>query len=230
MSEGRSPGTSDSPSRERRACGFNWNGNRVHTRRRRMHDTAGPTLPGIAPFGVVVWLTGLSGAGKTTLAHALAERLRRSGHPVVILDGDELRKGLCRDLGFSTSDRRENVRRVGEIGRRIAASGVHVIVALISPFRDDRDRVRQTLPEGCFIEVHVNRPLTECERRDEKGLYRRARSGALPEFTGVSSPYEPPLSPELELRTDQLSVESCIERLIDNISPKARRASQPQSP
>lgn len=163
--------------------------------------------------GVVVWLTGLSGAGKTTLARALESELRGAAQPVCVLDGDCLRRGLCSDLGFSLEDRQENIRRVGEVARLFVEAGFICIVALISPFRQDRDRARAAAPAGRFLEVYVNSPLQVCERRDPKGLYARARAGALKEFTGISSPYEPPLTPEIELLTDQSNVVQCVARL-----------------
>ncbi len=160
--------------------------------------------------GCVVWLTGLSGAGKTTIARALELELRRSGRAVCVLDGDCLRRGLCSDLGFSPEDRQENIRRVGEVARLFANAGLICIVALISPYRCDRDRARAAAPAGRFLEVYVNSPLEVCEWRDPKGLYARARTGELKDFTGISAPYEPPLAAELELRTDQLAVAECV--------------------
>lgn len=166
------------------------------------------------PTGCVVWLTGLSGAGKTTLARALEAELHRTHQPVCVLDGDCLRRGLCADLGFSPTDRQENIRRVGEVARLFADKGLICIVALISPYRQDRARARAAAPPGRFVEVFVNSPLAVCEQRDPKGLYARARAGELPDFTGISAPYEPPLTAELELRTDQLAVRECVARLL----------------
>lgn len=163
--------------------------------------------------GGVVWLTGLSGAGKTTIARALELELRQSGRAVCVLDGDCLRRGLCADLGFSPDDRRENIRRVGEVARLFADAGLVCIVALISPYQCDRARARAAAPAGRFIEVFVNAPVEICERRDPKGLYARARAGKLKDFTGVSAPYEPPLTPEVELRTDQSDVSECVTRV-----------------
>lgn len=165
--------------------------------------------------GAVIWLTGLSGAGKSTLSVALEEALLGTGVLTVRLDGDELRKGLCRGLGFSESDRHENVRRAAEAALLVAKSGAVVIVALISPFRADRDQAAaRCRAEGiAFAEVYVNAPLAECERRDPKQLYARARAGEIPLFTGISSPYEPPLSPALELRTDRQQIDECVRML-----------------
>lgn len=174
-----------------------------------------PAAKSSAPTpGCVVWLTGLSGAGKTTLAQALETELRKTGQPVCVLDGDCLRRGLCADLGFSPADRQENIRRVGEVARLFADAGLICIVALISPYRQDRVRARAAALPGRFVEVFVNSPLAVCEQRDPKGLYARARAGELRDFTGISAPYEPPLTAEVELRTDQLAVGECIARLL----------------
>jgi adenylyl-sulfate kinase len=164
--------------------------------------------------GLVLWLTGLSGAGKTTIACELERRLFNAGHQAYMLDGDLLRRGLCRDLGYTAQDRHENIRRVGEVAALFADAGFIVITAFISPFRADRDRNRRLLPEGRFIEVFVNAPLEVCERRDPKGLYARARANLLADFTGISSPYEAPEHPEIELRTDILSVEESAAKVL----------------
>ncbi|MDA8455063.1 adenylyl-sulfate kinase [Acidovorax sp. GBBC 3334] len=160
-----------------------------------------------------VWLTGLSGAGKTTLAHALEASLHRDGLRACVLDGDRLRAGLSSDLGFSDADRAESTRRAAHVARLFVDAGVIAIVALISPFRAERAAARALFAPGDFIEVYVNVPLAVAERRDPKGLYRRARSGALPRFTGIDSPYEPPAHPALELRTDEWDVAGCVDRL-----------------
>ena len=164
--------------------------------------------------GRIVWLTGLSGAGKSTLAMALERRLFDAGRNVYVLDGDIVRGGLCSDLGFSPNDRVENIRRIGEVARIMADAGLLVIVAFISPFRADRDRVRAGMPVGRFTEVHVSTPLEFCEQRDTKGLYAKARAGELSDFTGISSPYEAPESPEVRLPTEQLSVDECVDRIM----------------
>jgi len=160
--------------------------------------------------GCVLWLTGLSGAGKTTIATELERQLFNAGRHTFLLDGDILRRGLCSDLGFGPEARRENIRRAGEVAALFAEAGCLAIAAFISPYREDRDRVRRTLPPGKFIEVFVNAPLDVCEQRDVKGLYARARAGVLKEFTGVSSPYEAPVHPEVEIHTDQLSVQGSV--------------------
>jgi adenylylsulfate kinase len=147
--------------------------------------------------GALVWLTGLSGSGKSTIARRLEQRLFARGVLSYVLDGDNLRHGLNGDLGFSEKDRQENIRRTGEVAKLMVDAGLLVATAFISPFRRDRDRVRALLPEGHFFEVHVATPPEVCERRDPKGLWKRARAGEIREFTGLDSPYEPPLRPEL---------------------------------
>jgi adenylyl-sulfate kinase len=167
--------------------------------------------------GLVVWLTGLSASGKSTLANAIAAVLRAEGQTVVLLDGDVLRAGLCRDLGFSESDRIENVRRAGAVAALMADSGVICVAALISPFAASRDAVRKQVPAGRFLEVFVDAPLEVCERRDPKGLYARARRGEGLSFTGVSSPYESPVSPECVVRTGEISVQEATDRILARI-------------
>lgn len=179
--------------------------------------------------GCVVWLTGLSGSGKTTVARALEQLLQNEGRPVCVLDGDCLRRGLCSDLGFSPEDRQENIRRVGEVARLFADAGLICIVALISPYRRERERARAAAPTGRFLEVYINAPLEVCERRDPKGLYARARAGELKDFTGISAPYEPPTQPEIELRTDLLNVTGCVTRLLEKLE-SLLAASEPSNP
>ena len=169
-------------------------------------------------LGQVIWLTGLSGSGKSTIAMALERKLFDAGRQVFVLDGDIIRTGLCQDLGFSSKDRTENIRRIGEVARIMANSGLCVIVSFISPFRVDRDRVRDAMLEGCFIEVFVNAPLEVCEKRDTKGLYARAIRGEIADFTGISSPYEPPVSPEVELNTDRLSETEAVDLILSFLS------------
>lgn len=164
--------------------------------------------------GAVLWLTGLSGSGKTTLAQALESVLFARGCQVCILDGDNVRHGLNRDLGFSPEDRTENIRRIGEVAKLLAEFGSIAITAFISPYRADRDAVRALMADGEFIEVYTECDLAECENRDPKGLYKKARAGQIPEFTGVSAPYEAPASPELVVRTDQGTVEECVDQLV----------------
>lgn len=164
--------------------------------------------------GLVIWLTGLSGAGKTTVATELERQLFAEGKHTYLLDGDILRHGLCSDLDFSAESRRENIRRAGQVAALFADAGVIVIAAFISPFRADRDRVRHCLPPGRFIEVFVNAPLSVCEQRDVKGLYAKARAGQLKEFTGVSAPYEPPAKPEIELHTDESTPQQAVASIL----------------
>lgn len=161
-----------------------------------------------------LWFTGLSGAGKTTLSTMLHQRLQQQGYRTALIDGDDLRQGLCSDLGFSAEDRRENIRRAGEVAALMLDAGLIVLVGLISPFRADRDKLRQRFAPGQFIEVFVDTPLSECERRDTKGLYARARKGELTQFTGISSPYEPPLAAEVHIRTLEGEMENQIETLL----------------
>ncbi len=162
--------------------------------------------------GVVLWFTGLSGAGKSTLAEALIPRLRAHGRKVELLDGDVVRTHLCKGLGFSREDRDTNIARIAFVAHLLARNGVVVVVAAISPFRGARDEARRTI--GDFIEIHVAPPLDECIRRDVKGLYAKALSGEIAQFTGISDPYEEPISPELRLDTSTLSVDEGTERIL----------------
>jgi adenylylsulfate kinase len=165
--------------------------------------------------GIILWMTGLSGAGKTTLAIHLERALFNQNKYVYVLDGDIVRTGLNSDLGFSANDRFENIRRIGEVARLFADAGIIVIVAFISPFKKDRDRVRTAIAQGKFIEIFVDSPLNICEKRDVKGLYEKARTGFIENFTGISSPYESPLSPEIHLKTDEKSVKECTDKILD---------------
>lgn len=161
----------------------------------------------------VVWFTGISGAGKSTIASVVEERLRARGVPVHNLDGDALRHGLNRDLGFSDVDRAENIRRVGELARLFNHAGMTVLVAVISPFRDGRDAARGLIAPGRFVEVHVDTPLEVAELRDVKGLYKRARAGQLRNFTGIDSPYEDPAHPEVHIDTSFVSPEDAADEV-----------------
>jgi adenylylsulfate kinase len=162
---------------------------------------------------LTVWLTGLSGAGKSSIAGALERRLLEAGRPCYLLDGDILRAGINRDLGFGPEDRRENIRRSAEIARLINEAGIVAIAAFISPYRADRAMAREIVGPARFVEVYVDAPLAVCEARDPKGLYRRARRGEVRDFTGVSAPYEAPTAPDLALATDRRSLEQCVEEL-----------------
>ena len=167
--------------------------------------------------GCVIWLTGLSASGKSTVATELERELFSQGKHAYVLDGDNLRHGLCSDLGFSPEDRKENIRRIGEVAKLFADAGTICITAFISPYRSDRELARRIAPPGKFVEIYVNAPLAVCEKRDPKGLYAKARTGEIKEFTGVSAPYEPPLKPELELRTDQMSVTDCVNAILKRL-------------
>jgi adenylylsulfate kinase len=158
--------------------------------------------------GVTVWFTGLSGAGKTTITRAVEQKMRSQGYQVEILDGDIIRENLTKGLGFSKEDRDENIRRIGFVAHLLTRNNVIVLVSAISPYRDIREEVRQKI--GNFVEVYVNAPLAVCEDRDVKGLYRKARSGEIKNFTGVSDPYEPPLQAEVECHTDQETLEESV--------------------
>jgi adenylylsulfate kinase len=162
---------------------------------------------------VVLWFTGLSGAGKSTIAHAVEELLHQKGYHTFVLDGDNVRHGLCGDLGFSDTDRIENIRRVGELSKLFVEAGVIVLTAFISPFRADRAKARQLLQQD-FVEIYCNCPLEVCEQRDVKGLYRKARTGEIKHFTGISSPYEEPENPELSIDTSGKTVEACAEEVL----------------
>ncbi len=167
--------------------------------------------------GAVIWLTGLSGSGKSTIGYALERRLNGGRHLTYVLDGDNVRHGLCSDLGFSPQDRTENIRRIGEVAALFADAGLIIITSFISPYRSDRDLARQRVPAGKFIEVFLDVPVEVCERRDPKGLYKKARAGEILEFTGVSAPYERPSAPELSLDTESLDVDACVETIVRHL-------------
>ena len=169
---------------------------------------------------VMLWFTGLSGAGKSTLAHALEERLYQMKCSTYVYDGDNVRHGLCNDLGFSDDDRTENIRRIGEMAKLTVDAGLITVAAFISPIKKDRDRVRGLFAAGDFIEVYCQCSLETCEQRDVKGLYQRAREGEIANFTGISSAYDEPLSAELIINTDRLSVERSVEQVISLLKSK----------
>jgi bifunctional enzyme CysN/CysC len=177
--------------------------------------------------GCVIWLTGLSGAGKSTIATELERELFDQGRHAYVLDGDNVRHGLASDLGFSPKDRTENIRRIGEVAKLFADAGVICITAFISPYRADRELVRKIMAEGRFIEVFVNAPIEVCEERDPKGLYAKARLKQIKEFTGVSAPYELPMAPEIELRTDLLSVGDSVVRISEYLAARIGTAAPP---
>jgi bifunctional enzyme CysN/CysC len=183
-----------------------WSQGKVTSRQRELRN---------GHIGCIIWLTGLSGAGKSTIAADLERELFNMGRHVYILDGDNIRHGLGSDLGFAHKDRTENIRRVGEVAKLFADAGVICITAFISPYQADRDLVRRIMPGDRFIEVYVNAPLAVCEQRDPKGLYAKARAHEIKEFTGISAPYEPPAKPEIELRTDQLTVPESVAKIME---------------
>jgi adenylylsulfate kinase len=163
---------------------------------------------------ILLWFTGLSGAGKSTLAHAVEERLYQLSYHTFVLDGDNVRHGLCGDLGFSDQAREENIRRVSEVAKLFVEAGVIVLTAFISPFRTDRQKARDLVGND-FVEIYCNCPLQVCEQRDVKGLYRRARAGEIKEFTGISSPYEEPDNPEIVVNTGELSIDECATQILE---------------
>lgn len=164
--------------------------------------------------GAILWFTGLSGAGKSTLAHAVEDRLHSMGCRTFVLDGDNVRHGLCSDLGFSDHDRTENIRRIGEVSKLFLEAGVIVLTAFISPFRRDRELVRNLTPHGDFFEIFCDSSLDVCEQRDVKGLYKKARAGEIAHFTGISSPYEAPEDPELTVATGDVALDECVDNVI----------------
>jgi adenylylsulfate kinase len=165
----------------------------------------------------VLWFTGLSGSGKSTLAGMVEEALYQAGYHTYLLDGDNIRHGLNSNVDFSLEGRKENIRRIGEVSKLFADAGVIVLTAFISPLREDRDNVRKLLPLGEFVEIFVNCPVEICEARDVKGLYKKARSGEIKDFTGISSPFEPPLSPEIIINSDQISPEESTRIILEKV-------------
>jgi adenylylsulfate kinase len=170
--------------------------------------------------GCCVWLTGLSGSGKSTIAVALEKALCDRGVRTFILDGDNIRHGLNKNLGFSPADRTENIRRIGEVAKLFTDAGTVALTAFISPYRADRDQVRAVMQDGDFVEVLVDCPLEVCEQRDVKGLYQKARAGQIPEFTGISAPYEAPLKPELTVKTGSQTVEQSAQQILGYLESK----------
>ena len=170
--------------------------------------------------GIVIWYTGLSGSGKSTLALAVEEKLFENGNICYVLDGDNIRHGLNKNLGFSPEDRTENIRRIGEVSKLFADAGVIAMTAFISPYRDDRDKARELVPDGKFIEVYVKVPLDVAESRDPKGLYKKARAGEIKEFTGIDAPYEEPLNAELVIDTSEHSLEESTDIVVNYLKEK----------
>lgn len=170
--------------------------------------------------GAVVWFTGLSASGKSTIAHHLEKLLHDRGCSTYVFDGDNVRHGLCADLGFSEDDRAENIRRIGEMTRLFVDAGIIAITAFISPFRDDRRRIRALFSKEQFVEVFVDCPIETCEKRDKKGIYAKAKAGQIKNFTGISSPYEPPFDPDLILRSDQIAAIDAAKEVVVYLETK----------
>ena len=172
--------------------------------------------------GVLVWLTGLPSSGKSTIAFTVEHALIERGQLAYVLDGANIRHGLNKNLGFSEEDRAENIRRIGEVGKLFADCGVITLSSFVSPYRRDRDEVRALLDEGEFLEVYINTPLDMCEERDPKGLYKKARAGEIPNFTGISDPYEEPLKPELEIQTGSCTPEEAAATIIEMLEQRKK--------
>ena len=165
--------------------------------------------------GVAVWFTGFSGAGKSTIADALTKKLKSAGYQLEVLDGDEIRENLTKDLGFSKEDRDTNIRRIGFVAKLLARNGVIVLVPVISPYRAIREEMRANIDN--FVEVFVNAPISVCEERDVKGLYKKVRAGQIKQFTGIDDPYEPPVNPEVECRTDQEELSESVDKIFNTL-------------
>ena len=194
--------------------------------RTRVDDADHRTLN--SDLGRVVWLTGLPASGKSTIANELKRHLVERGSRTCLLDGDSVRQRLCADLGFSPEDRRENIRRVSEVARLLADAGLICVVALISPYRSDRELARRNAGDHQFIEVYVNAPLEVCIQRDPKGLYAKARANQIQHFTGISAPYEPPLTPDIELKTDRISVAQAVTGILECLEQSGRKQTAPK--
>lgn len=177
--------------------------------------------------GAIIWFTGLSGSGKSTLAHAVEECLHQRGCRSFVLDGDNVRHGLCGDLGFSAKERQENIRRIGEMAKLFMEAGVITLTAFISPYRTDRERVRAMVDRGDFIEIYCAAPIEVCESRDVKGMYKKARAGQITEFTGISSPYEVPEHPDLSVETGRLELSECVSLVVTELERRGVIEGQP---
>ena len=191
---------------ELKSTNITWHGGQIGRRERQEL---------LSQQGATIWLTGLSGSGKSTIAVAAEAVLVERGHLAYVLDGDNVRHGLNRNLGFSPDDRTENIRRIGEVAKLFTDTGVIVFTSFISPYRADRDAARALFGRGDFIEVHLSASVEACERRDPKGLYKKARKGEIPEFTGISAPYEAPENPELVLDTGSMTIGEAVSRIIE---------------
>ncbi len=170
----------------------------------------------------LLWFTGLSGSGKSTIANALEYKLHQEGFKTYALDGDNIRKGINNDLTFTPEDRKENIRRIAEVANLMIDAGVIVLAAFVSPYKKDRENIARIVGNDNFVEIFVNTSLEECEKRDVKGLYKKARAGEIKDFTGVNAPYEAPNSPNVEIITDGLSIEECVSKIYDKIKPKLK--------
>lgn len=166
----------------------------------------------------VLWLTGLSGSGKSTLANALSKRLHEMGKRSFVLDGDNIRHGLCQGLGFSPEDRKENIRRISEVAKLFVEAGIITITAFISPYREEREKARTLFDQGEFIEAYIKCPIEKCEQRDPKGLYQKARAGVIPSFTGISAPYEVPDTPEIVIESSKWTVDQSVDVFINYLT------------
>ncbi|WP_347375018.1 adenylyl-sulfate kinase [Aequorivita sp. Q41] len=172
---------------------------------------------------LLIWFTGLSGSGKSTIANAVEQALFNKGIHTYLLDGDNVRKGICSNLTFSQEDRSENIRRIGEVANLMMDAGLVVLASFVSPYREDRERVKKIAGYTNFVEVFVNTPIEECEKRDVKGLYKKARTGEITNFTGVNAPYELPLAPDIEVDTTQLDLEAIVDLIIKQILGKIQK-------
>jgi len=170
----------------------------------------------------LMWFTGLSGSGKSTIANALEHKLHKMGYKTYALDGDNIRQGINKGLTFSPEDRTENIRRIAEVANLLVDAGIIVLGAFVSPYKKDRENIRKIVGNDNFVEIFVNTSLEECERRDVKGLYKKARAGEIRDFTGINAPYEAPDSPDIEIITDDLDLEQCVDIVFEKIRPKLK--------
>ena len=204
---------------EQKATNVTWHNHRVSSEDRQRQN---------GHQGAVLWFTGLSACGKSTIANTVDRLLHEQGKHTFVLDGDNIRLGLNKNLGFSAEDRAENIRRIGEVSKLFADAGILTLAAFISPFRADRDQVRSLLPAGRFLEIYVNASLATCEARDPKGLYRKARAGEIKQFTGIDAPYEPPDNPELILDADSRSIDDLATQVVDYLASHGFLTAGPQ--
>jgi len=170
----------------------------------------------------LIWFTGLSGSGKSTIANFVEQELHKRGIKTYTLDGDNIRKGINKDLTFSPQDRTENIRRIAEIANLMIDAGIVILAAFVSPYKKDRENIKKTVKDVNFVEIYINTSVEECERRDVKGLYRKARAGEIKNMTGVSAPYETPENPDIEIKTEEESIEDSVTKIIDFITPKLK--------